>query len=220
MQLYSGPLSLFTAKVRIALDEKGIPYELIPVPFTPRGRLPAEASGRPRREPEGPGAGPHRRRPHHLRLDRHPGVPRGPPSASGAYPADPADRARCRQLEASADEILFPHVAELIREVFFKPAGPTRDAKKIADARAAIQKHYDDLEQRLGDRQWLCGDFTVADIGYFLTVTFASTLGAGLADAHPKLQAWYGRVAARPSVTKETMQMAAAMASDAQEARS
>ena len=211
MQLYSGPLSLFTAKVRIALDEKHIAYELISVPFSraggyepkhpvvlaanPKGQVPVLSDG-------------------DLTLfdstvileyleDRHPRPP--------LYPTDPADRARCRQLEASADEILFPHVADLIREVFFKPAGPTRDDKKIADARAAVQKHYDALEQRLGDRQWLCGDFTVADIGYFLTITFASTLGAGLTDAHPKLQAWYGRVAARPSVTKETMGMATAM---------
>jgi hypothetical protein len=29
MKLYSGPLSLFTAKVRIALDEKALPYERI-----------------------------------------------------------------------------------------------------------------------------------------------------------------------------------------------
>jgi glutathione S-transferase len=28
MRLYSGPLSLFTGKVRIALDEKGLEYEL------------------------------------------------------------------------------------------------------------------------------------------------------------------------------------------------
>jgi glutathione S-transferase len=34
MKLYSGPLSLFTAKVRVALDEKQIPYELISVPFS------------------------------------------------------------------------------------------------------------------------------------------------------------------------------------------
>ena len=31
MKLYSGPLSLFTAKVRIALDEKDVPYERIEV---------------------------------------------------------------------------------------------------------------------------------------------------------------------------------------------
>ena len=34
MRLYSGPLSLFSGKVRIALDEKGVAYELVSVPFT------------------------------------------------------------------------------------------------------------------------------------------------------------------------------------------
>jgi hypothetical protein len=34
MKLYSGPLSLFTAKVRIALDEKGVAYEKVDVPFS------------------------------------------------------------------------------------------------------------------------------------------------------------------------------------------
>src|SRR5512147_1253293 len=38
--LYSGPMSLFTGKVRIALDEKGIGYELVSVPFSRAGYQP------------------------------------------------------------------------------------------------------------------------------------------------------------------------------------
>ena len=34
MKLYSGPISLFTAKVRIALAEKGIPVERVEVGWT------------------------------------------------------------------------------------------------------------------------------------------------------------------------------------------
>ena len=34
MKLYSGPLSLFSSKVRIALDEKRLPYERIDVAFS------------------------------------------------------------------------------------------------------------------------------------------------------------------------------------------
>jgi hypothetical protein len=34
MQLYSGPLSLFSRKVEIALDEKGLAFERIMVPFS------------------------------------------------------------------------------------------------------------------------------------------------------------------------------------------
>jgi glutathione S-transferase len=33
MQLYSGPLSMFGAKAQIALHEKGLPFDLVMVPF-------------------------------------------------------------------------------------------------------------------------------------------------------------------------------------------
>ena len=38
VKLYSGPLSLFTAKVRIALDEKGLDYERIEVGWSAENR--------------------------------------------------------------------------------------------------------------------------------------------------------------------------------------
>src|SRR5881296_463444 len=104
------------------------------------------------------------------------------------YPQDVAERARCRQLEAAADEILFPLLFELISEVFYKPAAGGLD-----------------------ERPYLCGDFSVADIGYALTATFAANLGAPLADDQPRLQAWFGRVLSRPSVTKELAGLAGAM---------
>ena len=40
MKLYSGPLSLFTGKVRIALDEKGLEYDIVSVPFSRAGYQP------------------------------------------------------------------------------------------------------------------------------------------------------------------------------------
>jgi glutathione S-transferase len=207
MKLYSGPLSLFTAKVRIALDEKGLAYELVSVPFgraqgyspkhpdvlalNPKGQVPVLVDGA-------------------LALydstvileyleDRHPTPP--------LYPRDPAARARVRQLEAAADEILFPLVFELIQEVFYTTVG--RDEVRIAKAREAIARHYAGLEARLGE-EFLAGEFSVADIGYFLTITFATNLGAGLDETVPGLQAWYARVAARPAVTKEVTGLLAA----------
>ena len=210
MKLYSGPLSLFTGKVRVALDEKGLAHEIVSVPFSrtrgyqpkhpdvlatnPKGQVPVLVDGA-------------------LGLydstiileyleDRYPSPP--------LYPKDVVARARCRQAEAAADEILFPLVFELIAEVFYKPAGE-RDAQRIARARAGIAQHYDGLERRLDERPYLCGDFSVADIGYFLTITFAASLGAPLADPHPRLRAWYERVLARPSVAKEVAGLGAAM---------
>ena len=204
MKLYSGPLSLFTGKVRIALDEKGIACEIVSVPF---GR----ARGYEPKHPDVVALNPKAQVPvlvdgalslydstiilEYLE-DRHPTPP--------LYPKDPVERARCRQLEAAADELLFPYVFELIQEVFYKRASD-RDETRIGRARRAIAAHYAALEERLGDRPYLCGDFSVADIGYFMTVTFATNLGAGLEPTTPRLQAWYDRVRERPAATKELM---------------
>jgi glutathione S-transferase len=198
MKLYAGLLSLFTWKVRIALAEKGLEYETVVVPFSrrtwyvkpsellamnPKGQVPVLVDG-------------------DLTVydstiileyleDRWPEPP--------LYPRDPAARARCRQLEAAADEIFFPQVWELIDEVFRKSDPAARDAARVARATEALRRQYQDLERVLGGREYLCGEFGVADIGHFLTTTFATTLGAPVPPECPRLGAWYGRVGARPS---------------------
>jgi glutathione S-transferase len=210
MKLYSGPLSLFTAKVRIALDEKELPYELISVPFSkahgytpkhpdvlalnPKGQVPVLVDG-------------------DIALydstlileyleERHPAPP--------LYPRDIAGRVRCRQLEAAADEILFPSIWELIDEVFYKPDAGARNAERIARATASIGAQCTRLERELAGRDFLCGQFTVADIGYFLTLMFARSLGAPPDPTHRHLAAWSARMMSRPSVGREVEGMTAA----------
>ncbi len=203
MILYSGPMSLFTGKVRIALDEKGLDCELVSVPFSRAGYEP--------KHPQVLALNPKRQVPvlvdgdlaiydstiiFEYLEDRHP--------EPALYPRDPARKARCRVLEAAADEILFPPVWALIREVFYKPDGTGRDEALVADSRQEIAAHYDRLERQLGEQPFLCGaDPSVADIGYFMTITFATSLGQGLTDAHPGLQAWYARILARAAFQRE-----------------
>jgi glutathione S-transferase len=202
MILYSGPMSLFTGKVRIALDEKGLDYELVSVPFSRAGYEP--------KHPKVLELNPKRQVPvlvdgelaiydstiiFEYLEERHP--------EPALYPRDPARKARCRVMEAAADEILFPSVWDLIRELFYKPDGTGRDESVVANAKLAITAHYDRLERQLGEQSFLCGEVSVADIGYFMTITFATSLGQGLTDAHPGLQAWYGRALARPAFQRE-----------------
>jgi glutathione S-transferase len=212
LTLYSGPLSLFSGKVRIALDEKGLDHELVSVPFSRMGYEP--------KHPKVIELNPKQQVPVLVDGDlaiydstiifeyleeRHPAPP--------LYPRDPAAKARCRVLEAAADEILFPHIWELIREVFYKPDGVGRDAAAVANATAAIATHYDRLERRLGEQPFLCGNApTVADIGYFMFVTSATSLGRGLGEAHPGLRAWYVRALARPAFQREIDRLMAASA--------
>src|SRR5262245_1343737 len=145
MKLYLGPLSLFSSKVRIALDEKRLRYERVDVAFS-------REKGYSPKLPEVLALNPKAQVPilvdgdlsvydstiilEYLE-DRYP-EPR-------LYPKDPAERARCRQAEAASDEILFPHVWALIQEIFYKPEAE-RDRAKIDAARAgiaAIQRELD-----------------------------------------------------------------------------
>jgi glutathione S-transferase len=202
MILYSGPMSLFTGKVRVGLDEKGIDYDPVSVPFSRAGYQP--------KHPKVLELNPKAQVPvlvdgdvaiydstiilEYLE-DRHP--------APALYPSEPGARARCRVMEAAADEILVPSVWDLIREVFYKPDGVGRDDAAVAGAKQAIAAHYDRLERQLGGQPFLCGELSVADIGYFMTITFATSLGQGLTCAHPGLQGWYGRVLGRPAFGRE-----------------
>ena len=126
------------------------------------------------------------------------------------YPRDIKERARCRQLEAAADEIFFPNVWELISEVFYKADPAQRDTARIAKAKAALDEQYAQLNSRLEAREYLCGQFTVADIGFFLTTMFATSLGAPPSEPHPNVQAWTARMMSRPSVGREVEGMTTA----------
>jgi glutathione S-transferase len=211
MQLFSGPLSLFTAKVRVALDEKGLAYDRVDVPFS-------RAKAYTPKHPEVLARNPKAQVPvlvdggvsvydstiilEYLE-ERYPAPP--------LMPSDVEERTRCRQAEAAADEILFPHVWTLISEVFYKPEAE-RDAATIAAARAAIAAIYAGLDRDLAERDYFCGQFTIADIAYFLTITFAMSLGAVPDGTLANLAAWQARMAARPSVAAEMERLTTASA--------
>jgi glutathione S-transferase len=209
MRLYSGPLSLFTAKARIALAEKGLGYERVEVGWSlarryephhpdvlalnPKGQVPVLVDGE-------------------LGVydstlifeyleDRYPDPP--------LYPRDVAGRARCRQLEAAADEILFPHVWSLIDGSFYPASAGGRDEARLAQAREGIERFAAAREADLAGRAWLCGTFSVADIATFVMLHAAATLGAPVREEHANLCAWRERALARPAIATEVTELAA-----------
>jgi len=211
MRLYSAPVSLFARKVEIALHEKSIPFERIMVPFTqergyqpkhpdvlannPKGQVPVLIDG-------------------DLTLydstvileyleDAHPSPP--------LYPIGAAPRARCRQLEMFADEILLPPVRLLMHRTA-RP-DPDRHAEREAAAVAAypaITAHYATLSAALGAQDYLCGALSVADIAAFVVILYALRLGGpGLVET-PNLRAWYTRLLSRSAFGKIAEEIAAA----------
>jgi glutathione S-transferase len=213
VKLYSGPLSLFTAKVRVALDEKNLPYERIEVGWSLAKRY----------EPHHPDVvalNPKKQVPVLVDGDvvvydstlileyleeRFPEPP--------LYPRELALRARCRQLEAAADEIVFPAVWELINGGFYPAAaGDTAASERHRQAKSRVAELCEGLDKELVGREYLSGRFSVADIGTFIMLSTAATLGAPPPASCTQLHAWLGRMSARPAVRKELTAMAAAAA--------
>jgi glutathione S-transferase len=215
LKLYSGPLSLFTAKVRIALAEKGLDYDRIEVDWSLANRYEPH-------HPEVVALNPKSEVPvlvdgdvvvydstlilEYLQ-DRYP--------ETRLYPDDVAGRARCRQLEQAADEILFPAVWSLIDEVFYPKPDDQRDTARVEEARLSIASFQFELDKAVADRDYLCGEFSVADIACYVFLNAAATLGSNPADeasALGHLREWYRRTGKRPAVESETQEMMAYLA--------
>ena len=211
--LYSGPISYFARKAEIALGEKGLAFERIMVPFT-------QAAGYTPKHPDVLAANPKAQVPVLIDGDltlfdstlimeyldeAYPQPPR-------LLPLDPKDRARCRLLELIGDEILLPAVRPIMHRSV--PPASAEERRKDEEAgrrgEAVLLDHYRMLEGRIGAADYLCGDFSMADIGVFIALTFSLRLKGPRLDGHPKLAAWYERVGGRPAVAKVKADLLAA----------
>lgn len=196
MKLYSGPLSLFSAKARIALGEKGLDHDLIQVGWS-------RASAYAPHHPDVVAMNPKRQVPILVDGDvvvcdstlileyleeRHPDP--------ALFPTGAAERARCRAQEWLADEVWFPHLWTLIAARVY--GSGSEDA--VPAAVGALHDHAREFDRALGARDYFGGTFGVADIGSFVFLSTAIALGAPLPDDVPNVAAWLERAAARPAV--------------------
>jgi len=206
MQLYTTALSPYSGKVRAALYEKGLAFEAIELPWKPTGFLSKPAAM--------------------LALNPRGQVPVLVDDGLGLYdstvileyledrypktalaPREPAARAVCRQLEDLGDELTAGAAADLIDELWRKPAGQSRDAARIEQGREGMQQAYARLEAQLAAREWLCGAFSVADIACYVPVSFAGFVGHGPDAAHPRVREWVERAGARPCIARVRQEM-------------
>lgn len=194
MTLYSGPLSMFGAKVQIAAQEKGLDFDLVMVAYdsalgyfpkhpevlriNPKGQVPVLAHGE-------------------IEIfdstqifeyleDLQPNPP--------LWPRDPASRARARRLEHQSDEIYFPHIIRLmsLQEHLDDPVA-------VASI-AAAAAYYTEMEKALGDSVWLAGDYSFADIAFYMAALFGERRGVPMTVSTPRLLEWRERMSRRPAV--------------------
>ncbi|HKC15413.1 MAG TPA: glutathione S-transferase family protein [Steroidobacteraceae bacterium] len=200
--LYSGPLSMFGAKVQIAALEKGLDFDLVMVAYdsrlgyspkhaevlrvNPKGQVPVLVHG-------------------DLELfdstqifeyleDLQP--------MPALWPRDIKDRAHARRLEHESDEVYFPHIIRLMN--LQHNSGDAVARTSIAAATA----YYAAMEEQLGAGPWLAGDYSFADIAFYMAALFGERQGAPLTADTPTLLEWRNRMTRRPAVRPVVKAMA------------
>jgi len=207
MKIFSGPLSMFGAKVEIAAHEKGIDFELVMVPFD-------WARGYDPKHPDVVRINPKRQVPvlidGELELfdstqifeyleDLKP--------LPALWPTQRSERALARKLEHCSDEVYFPHIIRLMG------LEETPDDPAAKAARDAAATYYRQMEQVLAGREFLAGTYSFADIAFYMAQLFGARKGAPMTGETPNLLAWRDRMTTRPAVRKVAGAMARYLAS-------
>ncbi len=205
MKLYSHPLSLFSAKVRIALAEKELACEIEDVSFDPaRGyqpKHPAVLAHNPKGQVPVLISGELALYDSTLILEYIEDLKPQP----ALYPRGAEARARCRLLELEADDLAFAPVYTLIARRYARTAGVPEDPSEWPRVEAELARHCQRLNGQLDGRPFLCGEFSVADIGHFLVAYYALGFRLSPFARLPDLQGWFARVGARPAVAREVL---------------
>ena len=206
----SGPIQLFYfptpngRKISIALEEMGLPYEIVPVnilegeqqkpeflEISPNNRIPALVD----RDADGA----------RIRIFESGAILQYLGRKSGLlYPAD--EPSRCW-----VDSWLFWQMAGLgpmagqlswFIRVSNIPDREERDyAYPIHRYRKEVRRLYGVLERQLGGRDFICDDYTIADIASWTWVEQYHAHIGGLGD-FPNVAAWRARIAERPAVQR------------------
>ncbi|MBB3891287.1 glutathione S-transferase/RNA polymerase-associated protein [Phenylobacterium haematophilum] len=206
LKLYDHPLSPYAQKVKIALREKGQPFETL----TPGGLGAGGAAGEfleanPRAEVPALVDGEVRIFDSTIILeyveDRWPDPP--------LLPAAPAERARVRMLEEAMDTH-FEAINWGLSEIrWFRRTEGELERTLLARAAAQTRRWFGWLESQLDDRPWFNGEtFGWGDLA--VAPYLNGSVGHGLPpDKGSKLAAWLERANARSSVARTAEEAAA-----------
>ena len=92
-----------------------------------------------------------------------------------------------------------------------KPDGADRDEAAVTGAHKAFTGYLGAMDRRLSAHDYLCDDYSLADIATWICLAFAQTLGIALTE-YPGIQAWFERLQSRPVIAAEYQQIMAAAA--------
>jgi glutathione S-transferase len=187
----------FGQKVRIALAEKGLTYDLVQV----------DIAKSENRHPDFFRLNPFGRVPvlvdedttiydstiiNEYLEDEYPEPPILPLVGSSAL------RARARRLEDFADTSFTPQVGKLMAELG-KPDAE-RNAERLQRLNQAVERVLDYLNQELAGQQFLATDFSVAEIGFIPRLLVLPNLGIEAGTNRSNVDGWIKRLLERPSL--------------------
>jgi glutathione S-transferase len=199
--VYGAPYSVYVRAVRLALEEKGVPYDLVPVDIFASGGPPPEHRARhpfgkiPAFEHAG------------FRLYEAGAITRYVDEAfpgSRLQPDDARGRARMNQVISVLDSYAYRTLVwDIYVERVARPAsGAAPDEQKIAGALLKAEICLSALVELLGGAPWLSGtEITLADLhaAPIFSVFRLAPEGATLLGGQTRLREWWGRVSTRPS---------------------
>src|SRR6516164_6577494 len=199
--VFGAPYSVYVRAVRLALEEKNVRYELVPVDIFASGGPPPEHRARhpfgkiPAFEHVG------------FRLYEAGAITRYVDEAFPGprlQPEDPRGRARMSQIISVLDSYAYRTLVwDFYVERVARPAsGAAPDEQKIAGALSKAEICLSALAELMGEAPWLAGaEITWADLhaAPIFSVFRLAPEGASLLGHETRLREWWERVSARPS---------------------
>ncbi len=195
VKLYGIKLSSYVRTCILALEEKGVSYELVEnAPNSPEqlehhpfGKVPAFRHGNVHLFET-------------LAICRY--VDQGF-DGPGLVPADPADGARAVQWASALIDYIYPSLVRdiLIQRLVVPMQGGKTDEAVVAAAAKVVDGYLAILDDALAKSDYLAGgSYSVADMFYLPPLAnFRQLPEAKLLDNRANLRAWYDRCAQRPS---------------------
>lgn len=195
--VYGHPFAMFVWKALIALEERGVAYELritgpdhpeydaVLAEHQPGGQIPVLVDGE------------------RVVIETNvivEYIDRTAPGRPKLLPADPIEALEARQLADVFDD----YVAINMQRVVSDKLRPTehRDPYGVEQAKAELDEAYTWLERWMAEREWAaCGAFTMADISAAGALFYADWVHP-MAGRFPRLEAYRARLLARPTVAK------------------
>jgi glutathione S-transferase len=196
MLLYEHPLSSYAQKVKIALREKGLKFDIETPQAIGSGSSGGDfAAASLRREVPALIDGDARIFDSTIILeyleDKHP--------SPALLPRDPVARAEARMIEDVCDT-LYEAINWGLGEIgWFKRAEGKLAEEMKAKAAVQTRQIFDWLEGKLAGKTWFCGDFGWADLSVAPYLNRSVHYGIGPTEGSP-LKVWHKRVCERPSV--------------------